>query len=528
MIHKITVMSAIIASSMAINAATVNDLGELESGAEYTYSAMEPVSATFTVPKSGLLRTYASGDMIYAFTDEEHNDYLEDLEFYWGPNGTKAHVYEVKEGEKIYFHNNFPMDGGTFKIMFGDQPIEISNVYPAAGTEGLTSVSANMQIEVNFNMPVEYTKFTLEAEGQSTQLAADARNTSISANWYSTIMNWYRSGVLKEGSELTVTITGVRDKYNSNNRPNFGDGAGKVVLKYKMAAKPAEVTMEIGTPMTGTYDFLSYWSPESEAGQVILGFDRDLDPACEPEVVIEYGDRESENFDLYLENPPYTIEGGTITVDLRGKSRLSQEMVPGLAKLSFINLRITGILSVDGQRVWTGNEMSPTSYSYSYNYVELAYNISSDWTPAIGRSINAGEEMEIWVMNGDQIAFDSIDFAYTSNGEAVVASVPYAEVKAEADPDVAGAMLYYLTVPAMTPDADTDITVTFGGLAVTDGQDHSADLTATYKAGTSGVAGIEETGNSGETYDLQGRRVKEGELAPGLYIRDGKKIMITL
>lgn len=539
MIRKFTLLTAIFASSLASFAAT--DLGEIQAGVEYEYPPFQPVSAVFHVPDDGesRMKTYCiTGDFVYAFADAAHTKDIPSKNFYYGPNGSKVLTYDVKDVDTIYFYNSFPVDAGKFMVVWGDEPVSIDVLTPAPSEEVPMSLASNYALNIAFNMPVDFTKCMLETEGHSMQVYPESIDRNITLSWFSYLMGWFREGIIKEGSEITVTFTGLRDHDNAGNRPNFGDGAGKLVLKYRMADKPAEVVKAVNTPTSGMTDFLSYYLPGSGNGIVSLTFDRDLlqldsYPEFEgvqqsPVVVISYGDLDKVDFEMYYENPPFEIDGNTFKVDLEGKSRLAQDMVPGLDKQQYIGLRITGIRSADGQYVWTGESSSPYSFGLSYNFREVVYNIAADWYPLVGKPLQPGDEMEIWVMNGTQILFDSVDFTYTRAGEETVASVPFADVTAEKDPFDASAMIYTLTAPEMTPDADTDIIVTFGGLLCGDGQNHDSDIRAKYKAVAAGVDEISILPADGAVYDLQGRRVNPESLAPGVYVRDGKKIMITL
>ncbi|MDE6017635.1 MAG: hypothetical protein K2G85_02355, partial [Muribaculaceae bacterium] len=339
--------------------------------------------------------------------------------------------------------------------------------------------------------------------------------------WFNTLRQLYREGKIKAGDEVTLTFTGIRDAYNSGNRPDFGDGVGKLVLRYKMNAQPAELTRETGTPNSGVTDFLTYYMPGSDRGLVSLIFDRNLDPKCKPSTELLYGDIDNVDAQMYRENPLTSIEGNKLTVNLQGVTRFPEEMIPGLPAQKTISLRITGIKSEDGQYVLTGSMSSPYSFGYSYNFKRVIYSIAADWLPLAGSQLATGTDMEIWVLNGNHIKFDTVDFHFIKDGAEMTASVPYDDITATKDSETD--MLYNLKAPAMEPDADTEITVTFGGLMCEDGLDHSNDIFVRYKSATSGVASIEETNADKDFYDLLGRRILNP--GKGIYVQGGRKIV---
>lgn len=519
--YTFTLIAAVCASTAF--AAKPIDFGEITPGTVYTYESKTPAGGYFTPAESCVVKTYATGDMIHAYSDANHTQEVASTNYYYGANGEKVNVYNGIGGETIYFYNDFPFDGGTFRLAAGNEEITLSHAYPAP-SDKLMSVADNYRLELIFSTPVKCTKCKLEAGGQSIDLTPDIYSSTVTFDWHSIIMQWYADGTLSEGDEMTMTITGIRDENDSGNRPNFGDGAGKLILRYKMAAKPAQLVDQTNTPNSGCKDFMTYYLPGGEDGLVKLTFDRDLDPTWKPTAKIQYGDLDNQDYSMYIEYPPVFIEGSTLNVDLRGVSRLPGEMVPGLPAQKYIYLQVTDIKSSDGQHVWTGQLSSPYSFGFSYELKTVIYNVAADWLPLPGAPLASGTDMEIWVLNGNHIIFDTVDFAFTHAGEPAMASVPYSELQAEADPSYADAVIYTLKAPQLDADADTEINVSFGGLICADGQDHTSDISVRYRSATSGVESVTVGVADDTIYDLQGRRVTNP--SAGIYIRGGKKFIV--
>ena len=504
-------------------AQSATDWGLLVPEQEYAYERFVPVSGYYTPAKSGVMRCYSTGSVINAYTDAERSEILEYSNFYYGASGESVRVYNLEEGNTVYFGNNNPLDAGTFRISVENEEIKLGRVIPEVSETPL-SISTEYKLSVIFNVPVKCTKCKLEVNGESAEINPDIYDSLIEINWFATLRQWYREGKISAGDILSVTFTGLRDINDSQNRPDFGEGAGKLVLRYTMAGRPAELVSQSGTPNGGVADMKTYYLPNGDEGLVKLVFSEPLDPTCRPKAEIQYGDQDNIELGMYFEYPPVSIDGETLTVDLRGVTRIPEELVPGLPARSEIYLYISNIRSTDGQYVLTGAAASPMTFGYRYNIRKVLFSIAADWVPVSGSALVAGTPMEIWVLNGKQISFDTVDFSYMKGGVAAKVSVPYSELKVETDPYDPNTCSFFLEAPVLDADADSEINVSFGGLLCADGLDHSSDIFVRYKADTSGVEAVEAADSDAVYYDLTGRRV----LSPskGIYISDGKKIVI--
>lgn len=512
-------ISLLASSAMAQN---IVDWGEVVPGEVYSYKYMTPVQGYYTPQESGTMRCYIAGDVVHVYEDAAHESIIQHSNQYYGSSGEKVLTYTVEKGKTVYFYNAFPMDSGTFSFAVGKEEITLQDVSPSVKTPYL-SISSNYRASITFNIPVKCTKCVLAVNGESFEITPEIFDASIVLNWFATLRQLYREGKISAGDVLTITITGIRDVNDSLNRPDFGDGSGKLVLSYTMAGAPAELIRRSGTPDSGVSEMKTYYLPDSDEGLVKLTFSSDLDPNCRPEAELQYGDQDNIELGMYFERLPVSIEGATLTVDLRGVRRSPDEMVPGLDPLPTIALRVSNIKSADGQYVLTGSMASPYSFGYSYFLRSVLYRVAADWVPVSGSPLVAGTEMEIWVLNGKQISFDSVDFSYLKDGVDAKVSIPYSELRVENDAYEPDALLFYLSAPAIDADPDSEINVTFGGLKCADGLDHSSDIFVRYKSDTSGVEGIDAVDADAVYYDLAGRRVFNP--SKGIYIRNGKKIV---
>ncbi len=513
--------SVMCAAMPSLYAANTLDWGEMEPEVVYDYEAMTPVMGFYTPVETGIIRCYSTGDQIVPYKESSHENAFESIESYYGASGEKVRIYSVNAGETMYFYNAFPLDAGTFRFSVNNETIELAGVSPAADGS-MVSLSTNYSATLSFNIPIKCTKCTLSINDASAEITPVISNSYITINWYNTLHQWYNEGKINAGDILTLTVTGIRDANNSNNRPDFGYGVGKLVLNFTMAAKPAELVWESGTPNSGVPDLLTYYLPGSDEGIVTLVFSEDLDTRTIPTAELSYGDRDNIEMGMYIEYPPVSVEGKSVIVNLQGVTRFPDEMVPGLPAQKYIDLKVYGIKSADGQYVLTGYASSPYSFGFAYILKSVVYSIAADWLPAAGSELHSGEEMEIWVLNGQKIVFDSVDFSYIKDGMPAMVSVPYSDLKATVDTD--DAMLYNLVAPTIDADPDTDITVTFGGLICADGLNHDSDIFVRYKSASAGVEAIESADTGNVYYDLTGRRVSSP--VKGIYISNGKKVII--
>lgn len=520
-IQKYILFASAAIATCSLSAQAGSNWGEISPGTIYEYEAANPVEGFYEVTSEGQIRCYSTGDVISAYSDSGHTMPVQSIESYYDPDGAKVRLYPAHAGETLYFYNGYPLDGGKFHLEDGKEPIKMPSVSPSPEAGDL-SLSSDYRLSLLFNIPVKISKCRMEAGAASAEMPLTITQSCVDVNWHSTIMDWYAAGKVKEGDILTLTFTGIRDQYDSSNRPDYGDGFGKLILRFTLAAEPARLVEQYQTPGSGTTDFLSYYLPGGDEGLVRLIFNRDLKSDCNPDVILQYGDPDNIELGLYLENPPVSINGKSVEIDLRGVARLPEEMVAGLPAQPTISLRITGIKSDDGQYVLTGSMASPYSFEFNYSFKTVSYSIAADWYPLPGSELKGGDNMEIWVLNGNRIQFDSIDFSFMKNLEYQNLSVPYTQISSHPDPDYPDAMIFTLTAPELNADSNSEIAVTFGGLVCADGLDHSQDIYVRYRSSSSGIEDIEvDDEHAGEWYDLHGRKADSRDR--GILIHNGRK-----
>ena len=536
------VTAVICASAPGSIAAETLNFGELVPGQEYSFHQGDEIIATYTPPAAGSVKMIFTGQDITAYTTPEHNtdDINLSYTFSWGANGTKVLVYNLAEGETLYFYSSSTQTIGDGTMTVGVKPTSISLIETSPSLDqGLFSCSTYYTISYLFDEPVQATSATLryqqDGETKYVGIPMTVGNSSIDVKVSESLMNLYREGVISEGDEVTIRIVGVRSSAYDDVR--YGSN-GRLETKFKVAAKPAEIVSTTNFPDTGMTDFLSYYLPGDPAGIVSIEFDRELNANREPSVSLSYGNPEDLEHQMYFENLNYKYEGRKFSADLTGKLRRPTDMQPGISTESaqkVILLSIGDLYTSDGQRVYTASESAYTRFGIGYNIKVLDYVVATDFTPARGGQVKADTPVELWILNGTKCMFDGIDLTYTKEGQKQRLSLPKEQLDVKADPDDTDALLINFDMPDLGADPDTEVELDLFGLIFADGLDHSDNVHGYFKwNASSGIQNVDEAENAtADVYSVDGIRVlacaseaQLRQLPAGLYIMNGRKVVV--
>lgn len=537
--HAAAVVCVAIAGFASAEAGELVNIGELQNGvpAEYPGGYVE-VAASFKVPEDGPVRTVCTGTFLTAYSTANHEVGTEvDNEFSY-TDGKPMRVYECKKGDILYFYTNFSMTGGTITVISGEMKLLLLSTSPSADPSspayygGEYSVCDDYRINFSFNQPMEISGARLIVNGQTTNLSPSVYTTAVEVNIADNLMNLYRTGGLKKGDIIRVELYGVQEKGNPDNKL---DGTGIAAVEYVMAAQPIELVSSENTPSAGVSDMLSYYMPGDARAKIRFTFSGPVASGdLTPYGKITYGDMDNLEAGMYYETLPATVEGNSVIIDLADKLRRPQEMLPKLTDpLDYISVALYNVHSEDGQHSYTGSVSNPYNYFLDYKLTLLQYNIASDFTPSQSKTLTEGDDMEIFIMEGNKMTFDSVDFTYKAGEEEKTVSVAKddLEISYELDTD----MVIKLKVPALPGISETsDVTVSFGGLKCADGLDHSDSLNGVYSSFTSGIGSINaEAEAAADVYNTQGILVVRNAtpaqiraLPAGLYIAGGRKIAV--
>lgn len=537
-------MASVLLMAATAKAETV-DLGALEPDVIYDVPLYKEVRASYTPTATGPVKMLWTCSPITLYTSSDFTDENMVKGTHSYTDGGQLISYDkLEEGHTYYLHTSMTIMAGTLVIREGDTKIELVRTDPSIDPSDPNfyndkfSVSKNYRINLSFNYPVTVGNCFLIAGGERRQIAPVVSNASVSFDVNDVIMSFYKDGFLKEGDSMTLRVLQIKDAANSDNKYN---GNGKLEIDFKMAAKPAELveTKGFSTKVTNN-PFNSYYLDGDENGKMTLVFDGNIDAAKAPVAQLAYGNPDNLELGVYRENVMGVVDGTAVSFDFSGKLRRRTDMLPG-AELSqlpkYLYISYSNIFTEDGQMAYTGMVSNPTGFSSSYVVNELLYSVAADFTPARGAALKPGDQVEIWVMNGTKINYENICFDYTDGGEARTAVIAAEDVKAEIDQDslTGDDMLFHFTMPEFTADAGSVITLYMSGVTCADGLDHSSDVRGNYTAGTTAVdaIGAEDADVAADVFDVTGKpvlrnatRLQMNALDKGVYIRNGKKIMI--
>lgn len=447
------IMVATYGAMGAAVAAEPCDLGVMEPGVTYSYPAYVTVTGEYTPTVTGPVKFVYTTNPLSIYTSKDHGDDSLIKGSHAYTSGGQVITYsELEAGVTYYLFENMSLMAGDVTIQEGSSELKVISVNPAVDPDdpnyygGAYSVSSNYTIDLTFNYPVTVDNAILLVNGSRKTVSAVPNNTYVSCDVASAMMDFYREGIMKEGDELTLRLLQVKDATDPENKY---DGKGKLELTYKMAAKPGEIVDVVNASLKGDNTFNSYYSTNDENGKIHFVFDRELSQEMMPTARLTYGDADNLEVGIYRENVEGENDGNTATFDFTGKLRRPIDMLPNSTSSTqpaYIHGSFANIYTEDGQRVYTGSMSNPTGYSLSFSMNTLQYTIAADFTPARGAKLLPGQNMEIWVMNGDKLNFSGIRFEYTLNDEQKEYVIPVADVKIEADSMSDDAMLYTFVV----------------------------------------------------------------------------------
>ncbi len=385
---------------LSANAADIEPV-ELQLGKEYHGEAFKDAYFKFTSAENGKLIIRAKGDLPTPYIDDTFE--TEFPEYSQGfTNGLKELEMVVSKGTTYYFAYKFPISEWTMILKMADiSIIKMEYANPAPNQEFPLS---NGGVEIHFDTPIEIGAAYLQTGNSTAEVSGLVYGKDISFELKETLFSWLKSGAMKAGDTFTLTVNDIKSTWNGV----LYNGDGKLVLTYISSEKPAEVTKA-----TLPEKFLSFWNQSAENGIAIIEYDKEISTEATPIASIGFGSPEIEG-DYYEENIPVTVSGKTLTLDFRGKSRIPSEMVASGTNYGTMRLRINNICSADGNYVYSEGKGTFGSFQHSFDYELMAYDLTTEFTPASGSSLTDVNSVELWLSNAEAVTFDGVNVAYKS------------------------------------------------------------------------------------------------------------------
>lgn len=523
-----TLLLAIVA--LGANAKVI-DLGQLQLDTDYSIAGdFNDYIGTFTAPLSGTLIATGTNSTVL----EPYQAKLDDMETegnhiavnYDNYYGNKQYHFDVTAGTTYYFYLNFSMNSSTFRLaMDAGEGIQIAKCTPEEGS--VFSVSGGGLVSVQFNRAVSV--------NPQARVIAGEKEVSVSingqANIYSLeikeiLMGWLTDGTLVGGDKFSIRIFDVTAADDASQK--YGTD-GTAEIEYIIGSMPVMLTATENTAGT----FKSYYMENDPTGIVKLQFDGEISTAL---ASLTFGSLDVEG-DYYTETLTPTIEGNTITVDLRGKTRTPEKMVASGTNYNNVTISFNKVLDTTGQYVYSAQDGVIGGFSFTYDeLLVVTADVLCEFTPAPNRSLDGVAEIEIWITDEAKLSYDGVLFQYGTEKENLDRQVVVENglITKEADPDFEGASLLYVPVPEEIK-GDYYIKVSLNNLTTADGIDHSQDIVADYYYGNAAIDKVfgEET-TEFTVYNTQGilvlyttNRDAVKNLPQGIYIINGEKFLLT-
>jgi len=461
-------------TASAEGSGTIDDPYVYENGGIYNVVDFK-YYGKFTAPSDGKL--VFGVDNIKLYTDETFSTQDNSItpEFGGYVNGVQTWSFNCESGKTYYVGNNFSFSSTvTVKFLTEAEPVELTSVSPA---NGATISLVKATIELAFNQNISIGGCTITANNETKNLSVNSYGVYASADAGAALKSWYDAGTVTEGTDITVTFTGV--KASSDNTMLY-DGTGRLELKYKAGAKPMMLTGSTNTPTSADNpmtELKSYYMSDDNTGIVTLTFDRELNWETLPTVTLSCGNIES---DYYTETINPMVFDRNIAINLKNKLRSGSVFDTPLEGATdvYVTLKVAGVKDADGNFAYSGDVGSVGSFTFVYKYKKVDYAVSPDWTPAKEGKITADtKEIELWLKEtGGKAKFDGVKFDYTENGAAKSLTVPVNQLAIEADPDDADAKVITIPMPNIAVDANTTLTVSLANVERPDGFTDDANM----------------------------------------------------
>lgn len=405
--------------AVAVNAADAKETIDVELNTEYDYPYLENSYYKFTAPKSGKLSVKTTkGNVPTPYTDNTFETALQPGVDYTRVGYTNKEItMNVTEGQIVWlWGKSWNKDNKLTLTMEDAAAISFKSVTPAEGST--LDVTGIGQITVNFSGGVKVKgNATLSSGTNAITLTPNVSGSMVYFNVKEQLMAWMKTGAVKEGDELTLTITNIVSALDESVK--LGED-GKLTLKFKCPKMPTTLTKA-----TVPAQFQTTWASGNTDGIVTLTFSNDLKADGitanlsigsreDMKVYIESSDATDENLKL-----PMTISGNTITIDLTGKTRNVSDLIQGadLTKEEFKNwvLKISNVKDADGNYAYTDNQGAVGSFSFSMpvdGSTPAITTVKSDFTPANGTSLKGVDKIQIYIDPASKVSYTGVRFSY--------------------------------------------------------------------------------------------------------------------
>lgn len=453
-----------------------------------------------------------------------------------------ATIYQlqVEEGQTYRLTTSSVTQAWTANVYYGEGESQVDLSMTSSYNDGDKYSVIDKNLELVFNLPISVENVMIAYGEQPDGTFAVERpvNSSYYSGTYTTqyffavelnkiIEPMIEENDIRPGEKFRITVNGIQSQ-GSDPQIYGEDGTYSVTLE--LDEMPVQVT-DIN-PANGSTLYTFY--PEGgDAGLITFTFDAELDPdpmangGTRPiSVTCSYGDPESGSGATH--NLPYTIEGNTLTADIRGirfPETISSSR--GGEQPTSITLNLKGLRSVDGRDVRTnyvGAGTTAVIAIYPLEKEQIQFYYDSD---PQGGSLQGYNEVLLW-LSAPLLSFDNITYSWETSRGTRTMVYGSDEIEFTYDEMMGGYTAY---VPLDGVSKAVPVTMTLVGGTLMNGD--AANLEILFDP-TTGIDDVTVDGDEVvKVYTIGGTLVKECKqseaangLAKGVYIINNKKYVV--
>lgn len=451
-----------------------------------------------------------------------------------------ATIYQlqVEEGQTYRLTTSSVAQAWTANVYYGEGESQVDLSMTSSYNDGDKYSVIDKNLELVFNLPISVENVMIAYGEQPDGTFAVERPVSDYSFTYTTqcffvvelnkiIEPMIEENDIRPGEKFRITVNGIQSQ-GSDPQIYGEDGTYSVTLE--LDEMPVQVT-DIN-PANGSTLYTFY--PEGgDAGLITFTFDAELDPdpmangGTRPiSVTCSYGDPESGSGATH--NLPYTIEGNTLTADIRGirfPETISSSR--GGEQPTSITLNLKGLRSVDGRDVRTnyvGAGTTAVIAIYPLEKEQIQFYYDSD---PQGGSLQGYNEVLLW-LSAPLMSFDNITYSWETSRGTRTMVYGSDEIEFTYDEMMGGYTAY---VPLDGVSKAVPVTMTLVGGTLMNGD--AANLEILFDP-TTGIDDVTVDGDEVvKVYTIGGTLVKECKLseaanglAKGVYIINNKKYVV--
>ena len=491
---------------------------------------------TFTAPETGTVEFHVgwSSTLVYQTDEAGTEDTKVMLAKDTDADGNLFRL-NVEAGTRYYISTSIVVDPVTMTIGYSSDvdAIKLSANYSDGDVFYMTG--SNLEVTIDRQAVIARTLVAVNG-GEYEDVPTSCINAVFVTQYYYTINlrdladYLMDAGRIAVGDMFTIRLEGIADA--NNPEMIYGeDGTFSVTLE--LGEMPATLTGI--TPADGSTIY-TYYPEDGDEGFIVFSFSEPLneDPTG-VSVMMSWGDAEAGSYEAHY--PDFTIEGNTVTVDIRG-IRIPEKVEGGRGSsgtaATTVSFTLSGLTTTDGRAVQTNYPTAGTSAVLAFYTVQKEeISFIYDFIPQSGStSLEGYDEIIIWLNN--PISYDGVTITWQdARGNERSRTYTPEQVPFEWD-DYEEGYLGHVSLAGISYNR-SPVTVTVDNAALMNGD--PVTITGQFNTGgTVSVGNAVVDGNPNavvKVYGIDGTFVKEGPAATvldglrkGVYITGGKKVVV--